>query len=31
MGGAAAFVALGTLGAHFVCALLLPSGLLSPS
>jgi hypothetical protein len=31
MGGAAAFVARGTLGAHFLCALSLPSGLLSPS
>src|ERR1700678_463694 len=31
MGGAAAFVARGTLGAHFLCALSLPAGLLSPS
>ncbi len=31
MGGAAAFVARGTLGAHVLCALSLPSGLLSPS
>jgi hypothetical protein len=31
MGGAAAFVARGTLGAHFLCAPSLPAGLLSPS
>ena len=31
MGGAAAFVARGTLGAHFLCALSLPADLLSPS
>jgi hypothetical protein len=31
MGGAAAFVARGTLGAHFLCTPSLPAGLLSPS
>jgi hypothetical protein len=30
MGGAAALVARGTLGAHFLCAPSLPAGLLSP-
>jgi len=31
MGGGAALVARGTLGAHFLCAPSLPAGLLSPS